>query len=221
MNRWLAELIGTFTLVWVGTGAIVVNDVYNGSITHLGIALAFGLVVTVMIFAFIGVSGAHLNPAVTLGLALSKQIPISQVPGYVMAQSAGAILASLSLSLSFPEHEGLGATQLSVGWSSGLLIEAGMSFMLLLVILAVATGPEAKTAHIALAVGGIVGLEALVGGPLTGASMNPARSLGPALISGNWTHFWLYCIGPIGGMALAALCCPLFRFSPNCCEKGC
>ncbi|MGD1845774.1 MAG: MIP/aquaporin family protein [Salibacteraceae bacterium] len=221
MKSLFAEFTGTCLLVLVGTGAIVINDEFEGVVTHLGISIAFGGIVTAMIFAFIKVSGAHLNPGVTLGMVLRKQMPFSQFLPYVAAQCSGAIVASAFLALLFPNHPHLGATQISVHWPSGLLVETAMSFLLFLGILWVAFEARPKTWKIALVVGAIVGIEAFFGGPLTGASMNPARSLGPALLSGTWNHFWIYLVGPFAGMTLAAFACPYLRVSSSCCEEGC
>ena len=178
-ERGLAEAIGTFALVFAGTGAIVVNDVSGGAISHMGIALTFGLVVMAMIYAVGDVSGAHLNPAVTVGFWAARRLPGREVVPYVLGQCAGAIAASLCLRLLFAAHETLGATA-PVGslWQS-FMLEVVITFFLMFVILGVATGSREKGPTAGLAIGGTVALAALFAGPICGASMNPARSLGP------------------------------------------
>jgi len=216
-REWVAEALGTFSLVFAGTTAIVTDDCFGGVVTHVGIALAFGLVVTAMIYALGNVSGAHLNPAVTLGFWVARRLPLRQVPGYVLAQCAGAVAASLLVRLLFPEHATLGATLLRVDVARGFLFETVLTFLLMFVILNVSTGAMEKGIMAGVAVGGTVALCALFGGPATGASMNPARSLGPALISGAWTHLWVYLVAtPLGAM-LAAPLCPLVQ-GADCCQ---
>lgn len=200
MRRLAAELLGTFCLVFAGTGAIIINGVSGGQIGHGGIAAAFGLVVAVMIFAVGHISGAHMNPAVTAGFAVGRHFPPTEVLPYWVAQVAGAILASLCLRALFGTAHGLGVTQPAyVGRFSALVLEAGLTAVLMIVILAVATDTRAAGSLAAIAIGGTIGLEALVLGPITGASMNPARSLAPALVAGDWTDLWIYIVGPITG----------------------
>jgi aquaporin NIP len=199
-RRLAAELLGTFCLVFAGTGAIVINGVSGGQLGHGGIAAAFGLVVAVMIFAVGHISGAHMNPAVTAGFAVGRHFPVIEVVPYWVAQVAGAILASLSLRALFGTAHGLGVTQPHyVGRFSALVLEAGLTAVLMIVVLAVATDTRAAGSLAAIAIGGTIGLEALVLGPITGASMNPARSLAPALVAGDWTNLWIYIVGPITG----------------------
>lgn len=216
MRRALAEAIGAFALVLAGTGAIVVDDVTGGTITHLGVALVFGLVVLAMIQAFGGVSGAHLNPAVTFGFAVAGRFPWRGVRGYVVAQCAGALAASAFLRLLFPEHATLGAT-LPAGdpWRS-FALEVAMSWILMLVILSVSAGAKERGLMAGIAIGAVVGLEALFGGPISGASMNPARSLAPALVSGRMDSLWIYLVAPFVGMLLAVPACRLVQ-APGCC----
>lgn len=193
-------MLGTFCLVFAGTGAIVINGVSGGQLGHGGIAAAFGLVVAAMIFAVGHISGAHMNPAVTAGFAVGRHFPATEVVPYWVAQIAGAILASLSLRALFGTSYGLGVTQPAhVGQWQALVLEAGLTAVLMIVILAVATDTRAAGSLAAIAIGGTIGLEALVLGPITGASMNPARSLAPALVSGNWTDLWVYLVGPVAG----------------------
>jgi len=199
-RRLAAETLGTFCLVFAGTGAVVVDGVTGGVIGHGGVAAAFGLVVAIMIFAVGHLSGAHLNPAVTAGFAAGRHFPLREMGPYWAAQAAGALLASLGLRALFGAGQGLGATHPDhVGQLGALVLEAGLTAVLMIVILAVATDTRAAGSLAALAVGGTIALEALVLGPITGASMNPARSLAPALVAGDWADLWLYLAGPIGG----------------------
>lgn len=219
-KRLLGELLGTFFLVFVGTGAIVVNDVSGGAITHLGVSLVFGLVVMAMIYALGDVSGAHLNPAVSGAFCLAGRISARECAPYVVSQILGALLASVLLLALFPAHATLGAT-LPAGapWQS-FALEFVMSFLLMFVILGVSTGAKEKGTLAGVAVGGVVALEALFGGPISGASMNPARSLAPALVSGNLQHLWVYLAAPMGGCILAVFACRGTRES-SCCRGSC
>lgn len=203
MRRILAEGLGTFVLVLAGTGAIVVDSVSSGAIGHVGIALCFGLVVLAMIQTFGEVSGAHLNPAVTIGFVAAKRFPLRSAGAYVAAQISGALLASGFLRLLFPEHPTLGATLPSGALLPSLALELAMTWILMLVILSVSAGSKERGLMAGIAIGAVVGLEALFGGPISGASMNPARSLGPALIGGDLTHYWVYLVGPIVGAMIA------------------
>ncbi len=199
-RRLFAELLGTFCLVFAGTGAVVINGVTGGQLGHGAVAAAFGLVVAVMIFAVGHISGAHMNPAVTAGFAVGRHFPIVEVVPYWVAEIAGAILASASLRALFGTSHGLGVTQPDhVSVVAALILEAGLTAVLMIVILAVATDTRAAGSLAAIAIGGTIGLEALVLGPITGASMNPARSLAPALVAGDWTNLWLYLVGPMVG----------------------
>ncbi|HTG81900.1 MAG TPA: aquaporin [Geobacteraceae bacterium] len=202
MRRYLAEMIGTFALVFAGTGAIVINDVTAGKITHVGIALTFGLVVMAMIYAVGDVSGAHLNPAVTLGFWSAGRFPRTEVVPYIGFQTAGALLASTILRLLFT-HPNLGATLPAGSASQSFVLEAILTFLLMFVIMNVAHGSKEKGIVAGAAIGGVVGLEALFAGPICGASMNPARSLAPALVSGQLDHLWIYLTAPVLGAVLA------------------
>jgi aquaporin NIP len=208
MNRLFAEAIGTFCLVFAGTGAIVINQSTGGSVTHVGVALTFGLVVMAMIYALGDRSGAHLNPAVTIAFAVAGRFKLADVPCYILAQSIGAIIASCLLKFLFPEHATLGATIPAGSIIQSFVLETVLAFMLMFVILAVSTGPKERGITAGIAVGGVVCLEALFAGPISGASMNPARSLAPALISGHTNHLWLYITAPILGALLAIPCTP-------------
>jgi MIP family channel proteins len=199
-RRLVAEGLGTFCLVFAGTGAVVVNAVAGNPLGHGGVAAAFGLVVAIMIFAVGHLSGAHLNPAVTVAFSSSRHFPAREVAPYILAQLAGAILASLALRGLFGLAGALGATHPShVGQLGALVLEAGLTAVLMIVILAVATDTRAVGSLAALAIGGTIAAEALVMGPITGASMNPARSLAPALVAGDFADLWLYLAGPVLG----------------------
>lgn len=206
-NRLTAEFFGTFCLVFAGTGAIIVNDVTGGTVTHVGVAMTFGLIVFAMIAAVGDVSGAHLNPAVTLGLYYSKRFPGRSVVSYIAAQLAGALSASLVLRGLFPEHLSLGGTAPSgtAGQSFGL--ELLLTLILMFVILAATAGQYVNKLFVALAVGSVVGLEAMFAGPISGASMNPARSIGPAIIAWQLNSLWIYLLAPtVGAIAAVPLC---------------
>ena len=215
-RRLTAEAVGTFSLVFAGTGAVVVDDVSGGAIGHGGVAAAFGLVVAIMIFAVGHISGAHLNPAVSVGFAAGRHFPVREVAPYWAAQLAGAILASFALRGLFGLAGGLGATHPAhVGRLAGLLLEAGLTAVLMVVILAVATDTRAQGSLAALAVGGTIALEALVLGPITGASMNPARSLAPAFVAGDWSDLWIYLVGPVAGALIGAGLYAFLRAGPH------
>jgi MIP family channel proteins len=203
----LAEGIGTFGLVFAGCGAIMIDTLSRGQITHVGVSLVFGLVIAVMIYAFGHISGAHLNPAVTLGLVLARHFPVQRLGGYWGAQIAGAILAALCLRWLFGDVAHLGTT-LPAGpggiWRS-FVLEALLTFFLMVVVMAMATDTRAAGQATALAIGATVALEAIFAGPISGASMNPARSLAPALVSVTWTGQWVYLSAPFLGASAGAL----------------
>lgn len=204
-RRAFAEGLAAFALVFAGCGAIVTNAEF-GSLGTAGIALAFGLVIMVMVYATGHLSGAHINPAVTIAFALARHFPASEARAYIAAQLTGATLAALVLWAIWPTQPAeLGATTPSIGIGSALVYEMAMTALLMFVIMAVATDTRAVGAAAAIAIGGTVALDALFGGPLTGASMNPARSFGPALVTGEWRDFWLYVAGPVIGAAVGAL----------------
>jgi len=202
-RRLAAEALGTFALVFFGAGAIMVAAKY-GSFGQLGIAVAFGLVIAAMIYALGHISGAHLNPAVTLAFALSRHFPWRLVAGYWLAQTVGATGAALLLRASLGDVANVGATLPSGSDGQSFLWEVVLTFVLMLVIMAVATDTRAVGEAAAIAVGGTVGLCALVGGPVSGASMNPARSLGPAIAAGELDALWVYLFAPLLGAALGA-----------------
>ncbi len=214
-----AEIFGTFCLVFAGTGAIIVNDVSGGAISHVGIALTFGLVVLAMIYTVGDVSGAHLNPAVTLGFYASGRLPGTQVPGYILAQIAGASLASFTLRLSFPQHLNLGVTLPSGSLWQSFFFELVLTLILMMVILSVSTGAKEKGITAGIVVGSVIALGAIFAGPISGASMNPARSLGPALFSGERSALWIYLLAPPLGALLAPTLCRLIR-ERECCPPN-
>lgn len=192
MRRYIAELIGTFALVLCGTGAIVINQQTNGTITHAGVAVTFGLIVMAMIYALGNISGAHLNPAVSIAFALSGRFSWKQVIPYTFSQCIGAVLASLVLRFLFPTNEFLGATIPAGTDMQSFILELLLTFFLMLVIIQVATGSKEQGLFAGLAIGATVLLEAMFAGPICGASMNPARSLAPAIVSGHTEHLWIY-----------------------------
>ena len=220
MKRQLAELLGTFTLLFAGTGAIIIDSASHGLIGHAGIALTFGLVVVAMIYTFGDVSGAHLNPAVTLAFAVAGRFPWRDVPGYLAAQTVGALLASELLHVLFPLDGTLGATLPAGTDGQSFILEAVLTAMLMLTILSVSTGSKEKGITAGIAVGSIIGLEAMFAGPICGASMNPVRSLAPALVSGNVQHLWLYLVAPVLGACLSVPLCKGVR-DPGCCGGQC
>jgi MIP family channel proteins len=211
-RRSLAEAIAAFALVFAGCGAIVADAQHAGALGAVGVSLVFGLIIMVMIYATGHLSGAHINPAVTLAFTLTRHFPGREAIAYIAAQLAGATAGALALAAvwtSKPAH--LGATVPSVGAGSAFVYELVLTALLMFVIVAVATDTRAVGAAAAVAIGGTVGLDALFGGSVTGASMNPARSFGPALVSGTWTDFWVYVAGPVLGAASGALAYQLIR----------
>ncbi|MDA8894977.1 aquaporin [Flavobacteriales bacterium] len=209
MKRYFLELFGTFALVFCGAGAIVMNDASGGAVTHVGIALTFGLIVMAMIYSIGAQSGAHINPAVTIAFWASGTFDKKDVFPYVAAQITGAVLASTVLYCLFPEHATQGATLPLNSYSQAFVIEVLLSFILMFVIVNVSEGSKETGKMAGIAIGGVVALEALFAGPITGASMNPARSIGPALFSGELQYLSLYSAAPIVGMLLATLFCKL------------
>jgi aquaporin NIP len=199
-----AEFTGTFAMVFCGTAAMAVNET-TGGVAHEGVAITWGLIVMVMIYAFGSLSGAHFNPAVTTAFALAKRFPWKKVPAYVIAQTAAAVAASLAVKTIIPKSEILGATIPSIPHDSAFWLEFLLSFLLMIVILHISTGSKEIGPVAGLAVGSVILLEAMFAGPLTNASMNPARSFGPALIGNHWDPIWLYLTAPFAGMALAVV----------------
>ncbi|MCB1206417.1 MAG: MIP family channel protein [Verrucomicrobiae bacterium] len=215
-QKALAEFLGTFTLVFAGTGAIIINAESGGVIGHPGIALTFGLVVLAMIYTFGDISGAHLNPAVTLAFAAARRFSWREVPAYLVSQVAGALCASYFLKTLFPGGSSLGATLPAGETYQSFLLELVLTLILMLVILSVSTGAKEKGITAGIAIGAVIGLEAMFAGPISGASMNPVRSLGPALASGQTGHLWIYLAAPVIGALLAIPLCLGVRGS-GCC----
>jgi aquaporin Z len=209
-------MLGTFGLVFAGTGAIVTNDGAGGTVNHVSIALTFGLIVLAMIYAVGDVSGAHLNPAVTLGFFTARCFDGRWVAPYIASQCAGALLASIALRFLFPTNATLGATVPAGGAVQSFVLEAILTFLLMFVILSVSTGSKEKGVLAGVAVGSVIALEALFAGPISGASMNPARSLAPALVSMRLESLWVYLTAPVLGACAGVLACRCVQ-EPGCC----
>jgi len=215
MKKLTAEFLGTFALVFAGTGAIVINAASGGTIGHQGIAFTFGLIVLAMVYCFGDISGAHLNPSVTLAFAAAGRFAWSAVPGYLGAQTLGALAASAVLRVLFPADGTLGATLPAGPAMQSFVLEFILTALLMLVILSVSSGAKEKGITAGVVIGSVIALEAMFAGPISGASMNPARSLAPALVSGHWEHLWLYLVAPtLGALTAVPLCCAVR-------EKGC
>lgn len=219
MNRTrqcAAEFFGTFALVFAGTGAIVINSASGGVITHAGIAFTFGLIVLAMIYSIGDISGAHLNPAVTVAFFAARRFPGRAVLPYVASQMLGATAASLLLHFLFPQDRTLGMTLPAGGLVESFVLEVVLTFLLMWVILSVSTGAQEKGITAGIAVGAVIALEATFAGPISGASMNPARSFGPALVSVRFDGLWIYFVATTLGAVLAVPLCRLIR-GPECC----
>ena len=220
MKNYIAEFIGTFAMVFCGTGAMTINEVTGGDVTHVGIGITWGLIVMAMIYAFGEISGAHFNPAVSIAFAYAKKFSWKEVPTYIFFQVLGAFAASLLLMWLFPKSELLGATIPSVDIWRAFVLELILTFFLMVVIINVSTGSKEVGMMAGIAIGGVVLLEALFAGPITNASMNPARSLAPNIISGNIEGLWLYILAPITGALLAVVSCKFVKHE-NCCDEEC
>lgn len=218
MKKYISEFIGTFSMVFCGTGAMTVNEVTGGSVTHVGIAITWGLIVMAMIYAFGETSGAHFNPAVTIAFAYAKKFAWKEVPKYITAQVLGAFTASFILLFLFPTSEFLGATIPTVDVWRAFVLELLLTFFLMVTIINVSTGSKEIGVVAGIAIGAVVLLEAMFAGPITNASMNPARSLAPNIVSGNIQGLWLYMIAPILGALLAVVSCKLVK-DDNCCDN--
>ena len=220
-RAYWAEFLGTFIMVFCGTGAMAINEITGGSVSGVGIGITWGFVVMAMIYAFGDVSGAHFNPAVTLGFAFAGKFSWKAVFPYALVQCLGAILASSLIWYLFPESEWLGGTQPAVDPVfppfKAFILEILLTYFLMVVIINVSTGAKELGVIAGLAVGGIIMLEAIFAGPMTNASMNPARSLGPALVSGHLENLWLYLTAPFLGAILAVFTCRLVK-GKNCCD---
>lgn len=217
-KKLYAEGLGTFCLVFAGTGAIVINDLAGGSVSHVGVALTFGLIVLAMIYTIGDISGAHINPAVTVGFTVARRFPVRFAGPYILSQLIGATLASLTIFALFPTHESIGATMPSDGQIQSFVLEIVLTFILMFVILGVSTGANEKGITAGIAIGAVVGLEALFAGPISGASMNPARSIGPALVGLHFTSLWIYLLAPAIGALLAIPACRCIR-EAGCCTE--
>ena len=205
VKRIAAELLGTYGMVFAGTGAIMIDSLSGGKVTHLGIGITFGLIVAVMIFTFGSISGAHINPAVTLAFTLTRRLRWTVALCYIPAQLAGGILASLTLYYLLGPTASMGATLPAGSVEQSLFLEIILTFILMAIIMSLSVEPKVAGPVAALAIGGTVGLEAIFAGPISGASMNPARSLAPALVGWEWHGHWAYWVGPIVGAALGAM----------------
>ncbi len=205
MKKHFAEAIGTFALVFCGTGAIIIDEQTHGAVTHVGVAITFGFIVMAMIYTFGPVSGAHLNPAVTLAFALAGRMDMKYLLPFMSSQLAGAFAATLLLKFLFPASLNLGSTLPAGSSIQSFILEIILSYLLMLVILQVSHGSKETGMMAGLAVGATVLLEAMFAGPISGASMNPARSLAPGIVSGNMNTLWIYVTAPLSGAILASL----------------
>ena len=211
MKRYLAEFLGTFFLVFFGCGAVVTNDISGGALTHVGVAICWGLVVMILIYGFGWISGTHINSAVTISLALAKKMPRQDIMPYLASQILGAIVGAYVLMILFPGHSTYGST-LPVGSElQSLILEFFLTFFLMLTIYLMTNKSDKEQQWTGFIIGMVVLLEAMFAGPISGASMNPARSLGPAIVSGNLHSLWVYVVGPIGGSLFALLVYRIFR----------
>jgi aquaporin Z len=220
MQKLIAEFFGTFALVFAGTGAIIINDVSGGAVSHVGVALTFGLIVLAMVYSLGDVSGCHINPAVTLGFFAARRFSARLVAPYIACQLLGATLASVTLRLMFPTHQTLGATLPAGGGMQSFTLEFVLTLILMFVILSVSTGSKEKGVLAGVAVGSVIALEALFAGPISGASMNPARSLAPALVATRWDALWIYLAAPILGALAGVPACRCVQPS-GCCGGKC
>jgi len=213
-NKYAAEFIGTFALVFAGTGAIIINDVSDGAVTNVGVGLTFGMIVLTMIYAVGDVSGAHLNPAVTVGFFAARRLEGRMILPYLLSQLSGALAASLLLRGLFPQHATLGLTAPAGPALQSLILEIILTALLMFVILNVSTGAKERGITAGIAVGSVIALEALFAGPISGASMNPARSLAPALVSQHLANLWIYLVAPVAGALVAVAGC-------RCVQRDC
>lgn len=212
MRSYITEVLGTFILIFCGTGAIVINQQTGGTVGHIGISITFGLAVMTLIYAFGNISGAHFNPAVSIAFTVARKFSVKKLIPYIFSQLLGATLASCLLKLLFPQNEMLGSTLPSGSEIQSFIIEIFLAFFLMLVILNVAHGSSEQGLFAGIAIGSTILLEAMFAGPISGASMNPARSIAPALVSGHSEHLWIYIVAPIIGAILAV---PVWNFISN------
>jgi len=215
MQKYYAEIFGTFILLFSGAGAIVTNQVSQGTVTHVGIALVFGMVVTSVIYAIGEISGAHINPAVTIAFWVSRRFPGKEVMPYIICQVIGALAACLLLKIIFPGLDNYGMTLPAGSDMQSLILEGVLTWMLMFVVLCVSTGAKETGILAGVAIGSVIAMEAIFAGPICGASMNPARSFAPALVSGNLQSLWLYLVGPTAGAILAVPSLWLVRNNKN------
>ena len=218
MKQYISETLGTFAMVFCGCGAMTINEITHGSISHVGVAITWGLIVMAMIYAFGEISGAHFNPAVTIGFAFAKKFAWSKVPKYILSQFIGAFSAIFILWFLFPESQFLGETIPAENFPAykAAILEFLLTFFLMVVIINVSTGSKEIGTMAAIAVGGVILLEAMFAGPITKASMNPVRSIAPAIFTGNFQYLWLYITAPILGAIVAVSSCKLVK-DDNCC----
>ena len=219
IKKYIGEFVGTFALVFAGTGAIVINEISGGAVTHVGVAITFGLIVLAMIYTVGDVSGAHLNPAVSLGFYAARRFAGRELVPYIASQCAGAFAASGMLRLLFPQNELLGTTVPTGSVTQSFLLELILTTVLMLVILSVSIGAAEKGITAGIVVGAVIALEAMFAGPISGASMNPARSLAPAVVSGHWSSLWLYVVAPLIGGLVGVFGCRLIREN-GCCSSA-
>jgi aquaporin NIP len=212
LRKSVSEIIGTFALVFCGTGAVVIDTQTRGAVTHVGIAITFGLVVMSVIYGLGEISGAHLNPAVSIAFTLAGRLPAKSLVPYITSQLVGALLASLTLRFLFPSDALLGATLPAGSAMQSFVLEVILTFFLMLVIMGVSTGPKEQGLFAGIAIGSVVLLEAMFAGPICGASMNPARSLAPAVVSGHLEYLWVYLVAPVAGAAIAI---PTWKYLNN------
>lgn len=204
MRKYVAEVIGTFAIVFCGTGAIIINQEADGVITHVGIAITFGLIVAAMIYTLGDISGAHFNPAVTIAFWVARVFPGNEIIPYIISQGIGAFIASFTLYVLFPANNTLGATLPAGSEMQSFILELILTFLLMFVIIHVAKGSKEQGMFAGIAIGSVVLLEAMFAGPICGASMNPIRSLSPAIVSGHLEHLWIYLTAPVLGAILAS-----------------
>lgn len=215
MNKYLAEAIGTFALVFCGTGAIIINQETAGMITHCGIAITFGLIVATMIYTLGDISGAHLNPAVSIAFWIAREFPGKKLIPYIISQAIGAFIASLSLQYLFPFNKTLGSTLPTGTALQSFILEFILTFLLMLVIMRVAKGGKEQGLFAGIAIGSVVLLEAMFAGPVCGASMNPIRSIAPAVVSGCTQSIGVYIFAPVLGAIAAVYIFSLLKKEPD------
>jgi aquaporin NIP len=211
VKKYAAEFLGTFALVFCGTGAIIIDEQTHGAVGHIGVAITFGLIILSMIYTFGETSGAHFNPSVTIAFAIAGLFNKKEIIPYIVSQLAGAFLATGVLKFLFPDNINLGSTIPTGSNMQSFILEFILTYFLMLVILNVSQGSKEVGVLAGIAIGSIILLEAMFAGPISGASMNPARSLSPAIVSGNIQTLWIYIIAPIAGAATGSLTWRMMR----------